>query len=196
VVIKRGIPWRNGVWRHRVIDAPVSSIDQAPWRMEGECGDMAVLTCVAPAKIGKWMVGERGDSFVVSLHLQTLAQSLGEGLASDVIRRTGYCQLWTSLFKIGKTKSCQHRTLLGEKVMLEPGWTTFSGFGFLGTIEFGKLNICLTAGSGAARWNALISIIENRSRETQSILLRGADCCFSCAVRQASAEEGDWFLVL
>jgi hypothetical protein len=196
VVIKRGIPWRNGVWRHRVIDGPVSNFDQAPWRMEGKCGDMAALTCLTPAKISKWMVGERGDSFVVSFQLQSLAQSHGEESTSDVIRRTGYCQLWSSLFKVRKTKSCQHHTVLGENVMLEPGWTTFSGFGFLGMIEFGKLNICLTAGSGTARWHALISIFENRTRETQSILLRGVDCCFSCAVRQASAEDGDWFLVL
>lgn len=142
------------------------------------------------------MIGEREDSFIVSLPLRA-ADDSGK---AEGIRRTGFNQLWTARFMTYRTQACRHPSQLGESLMLEPGWIAVTSIDnrYQPSIEpLCYLRICLTADDKAARWRALIENIDRgRSHGVQNVLIRGPDCCFRCAVTQASSREGIWYLIL
>lgn len=64
--------------------------------------------------------------------------------------------------------------------------------------------IYLTAHDVGARWLALamapwISVsgdCEEDMEDARQILLRRNDCCFQCAIDQAAAQRGRWFIIL
>jgi hypothetical protein len=171
------------------------------WRKIGSSGDTASLKCMITVKRGSPLIGENGDSFVITLRLlhKEVAKLDARGKAgnanksmTDVTRRSGYNELWSALWMVERTVPCQHQCLPGEELILEPGWTTLAGYGDHGSVEdFGPVKICLTAGSSAARWRALLSIAGNRALGDEAVILRGSDCCFKCAVMQATNQNTD-----
>lgn len=169
------------------------------WNKVGSSGDKAVLKCLIPVKRGSPLVGENGDSFIITLrllHKSAAAPVLQTKESSktlknlDVVRRSGYHQLWSALWMVLKTLPCQHLCRLGDHITLEPGWTTLTGYGDYDSLkEHGPVKICLTAGNAAARWRTLLSIAERRGLRDEPVFLRGSDCCFKCAVVQAARES-------
>ena len=171
------------------------------WHKVGSSGDIAHLKCMIPVKRGTPLIGESGDSFVITLRLlhKDAAELEPPGkvdntkkMMVDIIRRSGYNELWSALWMVQKTMPCQHPSRPGEEITLEPGWNTLAGYGDHGTLEeFGRVKICLTAGSASARWRALLSIAEHRGIGEEAVILRGSDCCFKCAVEQAAVQSTD-----
>jgi len=145
------------------------------------------------------MVGESGDSFMVTIRIHTQdSKRQGkykvEGI--DSIRRTGFNELWRARSGARETRSCRHPQQFGGSLKLEPGWDTLFG---LGHIEIqcssGTLRIFETAGDTVARWRTLLDVVWNDGVK-ERILIRTPDCCLSCAVSQASSGKGRCWLIL
>ena len=194
---KRGIPWRHGICKHRIIDGPRSYVtDGRYWEPRGTHPGMAKLECVVPIEYGRPMIGEQNDNFVMQLVLQTLS---GLGPYPET-RWTGYYDLWSSIWLLHRTTPCQHSTRLGGTVELRPGWGTVAGFaGFLRGhqgLNANSLTILLTAGNPEARWNAILNMGEECDFARYRVFLRGLDTCFACAAEDASAQGSPSFLIL
>lgn len=158
----------------------------------GNTGDVASLKCVTVMKFGSPLIGERGNSFMVTLRLEV--QSADEDYTP--VARTGYAEMWRALWSVRNTKSCEHVPRIGDKITIEPDCMTISRFEGLTTeSNAGRVVIFLTACNLAARWNALCKASYSDSGNYQ-VLLRGEDCCFKCAVEQAICKEGKCYLVL
>lgn len=141
------------------------------------------------------MIGDRDRSFLATLRLRTAYTGFNFKEYSSLVRRTGYREFWKALWLTKRTSSCQHPASKDEKLKLEPGWAAVSGFGDQDNpAGQGSLQIALTAGSSAARWRTLISLLFHA--ESVRVVLRGPDCCLACAAQQAATNSGTTFLVL
>jgi hypothetical protein len=161
---------------------------------------MASLICAEPLVFGTPKVGENGDSWMITLRLQLRnVDEFSSARKEALTGRTGFKELWSSRFVACKTRACQHPWQLGDRIELEPGWRTFSGFGDRSDPELPeKLRISLTAGDKVARWRALLNIFDMPVVDITMphIMIRGDNCCFRCAVGQASSQSGEWYLIL
>ncbi|KAL9116338.1 MAG: hypothetical protein Q9187_007138 [Circinaria calcarea] len=189
IVIKKGVPCRNGVWKHAVVDgAPSTHFRKTSWLLDKKFGEEATLHCATGDKFGPPLCGERRDSFVVNLRLNTQDEG------SQQTRRTGYAELFSALWTVQKTDDCAHPQMKDERLTLAPGCATFSRCGDEGSLHLGeRVAICLTAHNKAARWKALIAIAKGRNWTKkyedvrfQQVLLRGERCCFRCAINQTA----------
>ena len=191
VTIKKGVPCRNGVRKHTVIDGPDQGhLGGFSWEVVEKVGDLARLRCMKTIGYGHPYCGERRDTFLVSLRLKIERENM------HFSRRTGYAELFCALWSVEKTKSCDHPPQDDQAVTLPQRSITVSGIGN----EFAaRLNqrviICLTAHNTAARWRVLI-VLANARYHTRRKLLRGKDCCFQCAIDQTASQKGEWFLIL
>jgi hypothetical protein len=186
-----------------IVDGSSPTRNHQPWHVQRYPGSEARLLCHSRMKFGKPFCGERGDAFVLSPRLYET--DAAGAIIADSVRRSGYNEFYNALWRSVKTFPCLHGPAANKTMTLPPGCVTLSGFGehdisVQGADPFfqARIHICLTAGNRAARWRALIAIAVHQEAADRfvPILLRGADCCFSCAVEQALKKEGVWFLVL
>ena len=157
--IQLGVPVRNGVRKHNIIDGPATGLDSSRWESQTTCGQSISLSCFEDVRFGNSQCGERHDSFLLNLRL--VMPGPASSLAT-ITRRTGPGELNAALFITELTPSCDHRVKVQEEVTLPTGCAAVKGFGKLG-YRTGKLPserilICLTANNVAARWRALIAI--------------------------------------
>ena len=184
------------MWKHRVIDGPDQRQGYLVWDFEQGHGSKALLKCATAVDLANPLVGERGDSFIVTLRFRVKKVDARSPTRIST-RRSGYNELWSALWIVNKSKPCGHPCRLGDSILLEPGWSVVSGFGDHGSMDvLGRLIICQTAASPAARWRALIGIFGCRDTNRSQVLLRGDDCCLTCVVQQAAVREGNWYVVL
>lgn len=216
VVIGKGVPCRNGVWKHAIIDGPPSGYDDSGWKICQTAGTEESLRCAKIVQYSRPFCGDRHGSFMVNLRFST-------EFASDVstdqeieasmsgwnrtnhgeydTRRSGYRELFASLWGVERTQPCQHES---SSITLPLSCASVSGFGELQMTNLrdtARVFICLTAHSTSARWCALLAIHMNlfvfpANKGIDQILLRGEDCCFQCAVNQTLVRTGHWSLVL
>jgi hypothetical protein len=196
-VVKRGVPWRNGVWKPKIIDGPQRvEYNNLSWPRGGQInspGQVATLSCATLMRFGNPLIGDRVDCFLMSLRLHAWAESQEE----MVTGRTGYHTMWRALWAVRNTKPCPHVPTLGEDLKLEPDCLALSRYdGSHAPGDEYRLLIFLSAGNKAARWHALLTILGNKYHYRTGVLLRVDDCCFQCAVDQGLRSDGRWFLVL
>ena len=107
----RGVPWRNGVWKHQVVDGPNSggpissdNFEPVDWRKEAGHGEIAKLCCRPKVDYHTHIIGERGDQFTVSMRLKVYLPA-PEVIArrgattttpKPAVYRIGYRDLWDS----------------------------------------------------------------------------------------------------
>jgi len=205
-VVQRGVPCRNGVRKHFIFDGPdTGRLDVFDWqRLEAE-GDRASLRCADKVALGWPLYGEKNDSFIVTLRLDSNADG------KTYTRRTGYSELYTAIWMIRKTVPCDHAFESKERLKLPPGCSTVGSFGDrdglvderadLEFLDHERVVICLTANNSAARWRALVAIaysrihVSGKAISPRACLLRGPDCCFKCSLSQ-TAQLPRCFLVL
>lgn len=195
VSIRKGVPCRNKVWKHFVVDAPQSHFVYHHWESQATPGTEISLCNKSPVQYSKPFCGERGDSFLVSLRLLHQLQDTEK----PMVRRTGYNELSYALWPSQPTKPCTHVSKDSNKIILPPSCVAVSGFGDHGGVSLNtKVHICLTAGNKASRWRALLAIAacSDDKNSYMAVLLKGLDCCLRCAVDQALAVPGKCFLVL
>ena len=203
--IQFGVPVRNGVRKHQIIDGPATGLDSSRWESQTTGGESISLSCFDNVKFGNRQYGERDDSFVLNLRLVMPGPVSS---AATITRRTGLRALNAALWIAQLTQSCDHRLKMREEVMLPTGCAAVKDFGKLGygsgkPLPSERILICLTANNVAARWHALIAIhsetdVNNRSpdRLCTGVLLRKSDCCLKCAITQVVTRPGHWFSVL
>jgi hypothetical protein len=185
-----------------VIDGPNNLADYPSWDLKASSGQSISLSCESPVEYGPPLVGERGDSFVVSLRLQVAAVEAFSKMGLNPVRRTGYNELSSALWHIRNTNSCIHDPNLGEEISLGPGCMAITGFDERQSIVgFGRIVIFLTAGNPVSRWRAILSLAQDTSNEGFGyipVMLRGRDCCLRCAVEQTLKRAGTetWAIVL
>ena len=203
MTVQPGVPWRNSVWKHRVVDGPFTS-DEFLSTSGGEAGEEVNLKARFGIEQVDTLVGEKGDSFVVNLQLKTepkVFKSAGNTLHDPKprIQRTGYRQLWAALWYVHHTVSCTHYPALPNTIVLEPGWSVVEGFVKSSMMKEKRWNVFHAANNSAARWRTLIGILQYpnvNSLQTKCAMLRGPDCCLNCAMDQTSKLDGTRYLVL
>jgi hypothetical protein len=197
VVIKKGTPFRNGVYKHLIVDSlDKGRLDISDWQLEDAAGEEISLQCKNQTTLGRPFCGESRDAFIV-----TLRMSFQDGVIICT-RRTGYRELFSALWTVHRTQSCDHPLRKHDKVTLKPGFASVSGFGDLEVSEgiSERVLICLTADNEISRWRALLAIAHARSKNSlhgyNQIMLRGRDCCLKCVIDQTALQLGKWFIVL
>ena len=188
--ISKGVPCRNGVCKHEIIDGPSQSIipETADWMVVDGAGDTALLSRSRRVHFQPSLCGDREDTFIVTVRL---TDRVGTHTS---IRRTGYREFYWSLCNVNRTKRCKHPSKQFDKVFLSPGCSTVEGFRD-GSEHDGKITICLTSGNRVARWRAVIATASDPPQNAR-ICLRGRDCCYACAIDLVAQEPGKWFLIL
>jgi hypothetical protein len=213
--ISRGVPFRKGIRKHFVIDAPQETPAGCLWELQEQAGDVTTMRCSSPVLQGRPYYGERHDSFVVTLRFEELTNTGKESLTTtnspvspSAIRRTGYMELFRSLWGVRVTQPCSHIQKRVQKFELPPNCITVAGFGdrdytMSSEHDRKRVLICLTAENTKSRWRTLIAIgyIETfrdiRKRDWyRRILLRYSNCCFQCTLEQVQQMTGRWFVVL
>lgn len=167
-------------------------------------GEAIRLQCAIPTTILNPIVGEKGDSFVLSFRLSSAGSwDVEKNLTQhESIRRTGYSAMFQMFQEISMsecTKPCSHAIRADTTVTLDPRWVAVGGFCLENDRIMGPtLIVCLTADSRASRWRALIGIHQNGLSEVHdwSVLLRTDNCCLRCAMHQVSVLSGPHFLIL
>ena len=189
IQISKGVPCRNGVRKHEIIDGPSQKMshETSDWILMNCAGEMARPSHASRVYFQPSMCGDREDTFVVTIRLADRVET------HTLIRRTGYREFYSSLCNVIKTRHCEHPSHKTDKVLLSPGCSTVMGFGD-GLERDGKMTICLTAGDRAARWRAIIATASYIPPNVR-VCLRGRDCCYSCAIDQVAKEPGKWFLI-
>lgn len=201
VAISRGVPCRNEVRKHSIIDGPDKGIlDEFEWQVEEDADEEATLRCASLVTYGRPYYGERHDSFVVSLRL------IHEHFGNEYTRRSGYLEFFKAAWQVRHIKACPDNPHTKVKLRLQPGYATLSSFGDRYDPQdersqggMSRVLICLTANNTAARWRALISILNTRREglgNRRLVLLRGNDCCFQYAIDEIIGSLSKWFIVL
>jgi hypothetical protein len=198
VHIARGVPTRNGIRKHLVLDAPkprptFKAITTLP----------SPVTAMSPRqqiRQAQTLFGERGDAFVTSVRL-ILQKSVGPDY--DDVLRTGYRELAYARWTATSTVSCAHVPKLSSQLLLAPQCVAVDGFWQWAMIkQHVRIVVALTANSTAARWRALIAAahawryLEGNDLDLDCVLLRNSACCVQCAVDQALLKVGRCLLVL
>ena len=197
IKVEKGVPSKHGIRKHKIMDGPLAQFDKG-WGFEEVVRGQA--SNFAPKNIaqGRSLCGERSDAFVVNLRIV-----LQRNNAEDV-RRTGYRELAWALWIVTKTRSCQHSRRAPADLDLPVGCAGVSGFWEWDHEDLNeRVVVALTAGNSSARWRALVAAAHGRYRDPPSsvphlkhILLRGPECCMSCALDEALTKDGRCLLIL
>ena len=158
-------------------------------------------TLCRSGSIRKPYCGEGEEVFMVCARFRLHRGVSGQPTTVQI----GYKELQRSLWGARASKSCSPGSRSRDEVTLSLGCATISGFGRYLDETDERILITLTAGSIGARWLALTTFrsccIRDEEEEdddlgTRQILLRGNDCCLQCAIDQAAAQPGKWFIIL
>jgi hypothetical protein len=150
------------------------------------------------------MYGVRDDSFVVNLQI-TFSPNLGRDKRGKYV--SGFRLLSDTSWAIHKTEKCEHDSKSLLELVLSPDCVMVNRVEYdcgsnmmISIFDSARIYIILSAENKAARWLALHDIHYIRMSEPRAsnigTVLRGANCCFQCAVDQTSQRARSWFLVL
>ena len=204
ITITRGVPFRNGVYRRGILDGPVgASTDMSQnWEPVERAGEWATLRCADDVEFGRPRCGEYKHLFMCTLPVQQRRLE-NKILERDDITHFGFRKMHRAVWRSIKSDPCDHPVDFDRKLRLPPGCMTMSNICSGGYEEsYPKVTVCLTARHPAGRWRALCQVAmlcgDKYEEEAYNalILLRGDDCCFSCAVDQVAARPGRSFIIL
>lgn len=170
--------------------------DSFPSQTIGKANDKISLSCSERVRFVDPIIGENGDSFVLGLRLQIQHNASDN---NSRILRTNYSRLFCGLWILQNTKiACTHPVRKKNQVALPPGSVAFEGSPLTAANSkdgYARFLICLTDNSAAARWRALVDVLEISDRGFPQVLLRGPDCCLQCAIDQVSGAGNKWYLI-
>ena len=201
--MKRGVPSRNGIRKHRVIDAPVFPVQPTALRPAFSppqylAGSRISLRHGIHTKIGRALCAERGECFIISMRLEQEHKD-----RQVVTRRSGYRELHGSLWRTLHTKPCSHPPESGLDTEYElPISTTAIAVqnddDVVHAIIVNTVVAYLSTNSSAARWRGLIAInmFGATPARPSRTMLRTNDCCCHCAIQQAMLQPVKCFIVL
>ena len=184
-----GVPCRNGIQKRRVEDVyitPLRSRSQnSPSFPSGATIDLtpedSFITNPEYCTMGK-------ESF----HIGSSILHVVAGQIFVPPRETGYKELYKALWLARTIVDCECSSKLPATLELPAGCGALvvrcdDDFDFCEE----NLVLCLTGGNAVARWRALIA-----SHGGATVLLRGKQCCLTCAMEQAFKIRGKCHLIL
>ena len=201
VSLGRGSPGPIGVGKTGSRDRPHGRFSFATEPQTAAAGGYAAsLRCAEKVTVDSPYCGEGDDVFVVCARLR-IHRAIPK---QNPVQRVGYKELQRHLWWTQLSKGCSHRSQMHKDIRLAVGCATVAGFGnYLEGIEE-RILVCLTAHSVGARWLAIATMpwvtmtgdSEAENPGPRQILLRRSDCCFQCAIDEAAAQTGYWFIIL
>lgn len=199
ITIYPGVPSRNGIRKHAIIDGPIQGIASGEWGIIEQPGMATTLRCHKSFDFHNPLIGESSDAFLVNLRM------VNKDGNNYLTRRTGYLELCHSNWGLQKTVSCDHTPTGDEKLTLPLGCATASEFTDSPNSRYNlkeQVLMYLTAGNHVSRWRALLAIghyhrhVASAWDDHRQVLLRETGCCFQCTIDQAFLQGGRWFIVL
>ena len=197
VIVAKGIPHRNHVWKHFVADGPFASDPKETIHTQAEAGDKIKLSCLSRVRQDKPFCGESGDTFIVSLrYLETYQEDDSNEIRTNICR-TGFNEMYHALQACTVTTPCDHIANPDAEITLPEGCRAVADVVRIAEYTTdANVYICLTARNKHARWRALVGI-EWTARQIGGdcqktflpVFLRGQDCCLQCALDQTLAYE-------
>ena len=185
-----GVPCRNGIRKRGIVDGPCNAGCNMPWETVETAGESSTLRCVNKIEKSRTLLGERRDTFAVSIRLTpSITNNMNGSKERD--RLSGFREFHMRLWTVQKARPCQHANQLSQTLQLSPGTVTVRGYDE-GLATGTKVVAFLTAHNRTARWRAVIGA---RSSDRRA-LIRGDDCCFACVLDQAALEPGSWAVIL
>ena len=188
-----GVPYHNDIQKRRIEDVVITPLR---WRSHYSQNFLSYRpgSTILPSfqeqfnyVLEHCAVGQ--ESFIIGLTISHEVKSQ----MFRAYRRTGSRELYRALWPARKTTGCECRVKL-----LPPTFELPTGCGALvvrcdDDFESCEENLvlCLTGGDSIARWRALIA-----DHGDANVLLRGKNCCLSCAMEQGSRLPGKCHLIL
>jgi hypothetical protein len=141
------------------------------------------------------------DRFILRLRLGYTTPSTYHSFDGDEerIACTGYKDLFDCLALVHKTRQCEHDCATPVLLKLENDTIIVDRyFGRLMSrppaLSSARIWVCPTVGEKESRWYTLWWL--NQQTHVQCrVMLKGRDCCISCAVMQASKQGGEWCVI-
>ena len=201
--IRPGVPSWNGTHRRRIADgstAPLlrlSCFEKCPQIYKP--GETVKFHVEGRFIFEEGYDGIQNDSFITSLRIQRRQKRS----KSPFPRCTGNRELSKALWPVLKTIRCECTPKLPACFEL-PSDCHCEALEVICDDDLNfcteKLVLCLTGGSSIARWRALIAlkekIVEDQDRGLVKVLLRGLDCCLTCAIHQVPQCLGRCYVVI
>lgn len=196
IAVEKGVPWRDGVWKHEIIDGPISRSNlrlQQDSSLPGFGQEVSVRS-LASIDYELDVVGEEENSLILNVRFK-LHKS---GPVDVVVQRTGYRKMANTLWLVNMAQPCLHNYEFMDKIELDLAWKALIDFTDeeLARPVSTSRYLYRTVGSTAARWRALVVLLAHPPRAEEQIMLRTSECCFQCAINQTCAQVGRWSLVL
>ena len=188
-----GVPCYNGIQRRHIEDVVITPLRWRSHYSQNFLSYRSGSTILPSFQVQFNYVPEHcvveDESFIIGLIILHKVKCQ----VFPVCRRTGSRELYRALWPARKTTGCQCQVKL-----LPPTFELPIGCGALVVrcdddfeSREEKLVLCLTGGDSIARWRALIADHGNAN-----VVLRGKDCCLTCAMEQASKLPGKSHLIL
>jgi len=192
IFIKKGTPYRNGMYKHAIIDEwGQGNIQVSEWQLHNTSGEKLELICANNVVMGRPIYGEHRDAFIVSLRM--IHQD------GDVVctRRAGYRKLCSALWMLQRTGPCEHPFAKQVAITLPPDVASLASFDDTELPDHDeRVLVCLTANQDYARWRVLLAISSAHGQENMNVLLRDNRCCLQCVLEQALLMEGRCIIIL
>ncbi|KAL9118594.1 MAG: hypothetical protein Q9187_004860 [Circinaria calcarea] len=210
ICIRRGVPTnlRTKERKLAILDAPRIWPKQTHKAAVVDRGESFLPRCVSPVIKRTELYSSRGKVFWLSIRydIDDLESLQGFGNKGKFSIYTSYHQLHDGLCMAMKTEPCMHHTQNSKLVQLSLGVVTTKGFDWV-NYESIEERICLNLvkGDSRARWVLLGELIFKghpvevgrvHSHLQRRVMLRCNNCCENCAIKQASAREGKWLIIL
>jgi hypothetical protein len=157
-MVQRGVPYRNGVWKYYVTDAPASEVDSLKLRIICSSGEEISSRSTNSTKYAKVLVGQGHDKFIINLRIIT------EQDGKIITRRTGYRELCSALWSVARSSRCRYKSFGPQKLILPESCILVLPESTDRSKTDVKVVICQTSGNKAARWLALLTITHRRQK--------------------------------
>lgn len=179
LIVKHGVPSRNGERRMRVVDGP---LEGSRWHPPFDCcqtsGEMITPRCEVNAELKSNMIGTRGEQFVVNVRFAIGQRSV----------RSGYREMHRVRWNAFEAANCAHNTDTPAVLPLDTGTVKNVDWAVL-IDDLPRVCVSLVHGNRAARWVALLGASGRRE-----VMLLGK-CCLQCAFSQTCPLEGKWLVL-
>jgi hypothetical protein len=219
--IKRGVPTdkKTGERKSRARDATAPNIQVHGMDAASAIVENGVATyqarCVSPVYERQEFYGSRKDGFHLIIrstgtHLEPAPREANVRSAKTFTVQQAYRSFHDNLWATYVIHRCDHpprsRATLENPQELElsidaataaGNWSWHTRERASGKRRFllpERIIIVLVSGDSRARWLAVGSAVD--ARKTRHTLLRGLECCETCAVQAAVNRAGKWFVIL
>ena len=192
LIVKPGVPSRNGERRKKVIDGPVTEVSGPPIPEDDfvECvetsGNNTTTRCEVIAKFKSCMIGAMADEFIVTVCFVT-------GPSEKKVL-SGYREMHRLRWNAYVTKQrCNHSS---DSQMILPADTgTVRGTNWQWLPDLPRIIVPLVKGNRAAKWLVMIAMDERVQHQSHRNIMLVKNSCLECTMSETCDLEGSWVIM-